>query len=503
MKVKVMTKILPYVALYYAAAIFCLWSGAAAMEGGGALEWRAQTSFDRSADATAVTSSSNGRHHPIVFANETHAFLWGGTTSTAAAANDFYLYDAATDAWTELTAPSSSSSADADAFPPARSFAYGIVLNELYHPKAYIGFGADGDGIPLNDLWEFDMTTLAWRALAACPCRGRNHPSMVSVYNNNQWTIHMGLGDSYDDNGKFTNLNDYWSYDIDSDTWQPLPDFPSSKRHHPFYFPLHGASYVGLGHSDGNNPYIERDFYSYHVANNNTWRREPDFASYGYLDDQSSSSALTAGVAATGLVVTTTEARVAGTQFSIELPLVGADGPPNNLRPGSIGFVLSGDGDDHGYMPTGEFHAFYPAATTTTINSTTSNNDTAWWRQLTPHPGGARWAPGSFVLRNTATAYFCCGYDRATGMLHSDVWSIDLSSLFSSSIQPPTPPPPAPAPSDNNNNNNGNDNGAADTATDVGFFGTSAARTKHPMAAGTVMVLMVLGTVFGLFWTHY
>jgi N-acetylneuraminic acid mutarotase len=481
MKLKVMTKILPYVAVYNAAAFFCLWTpGAAAMEGG-VLEWRAQTSFDRSATA-AVTSSSNGRHHPIVFANETHAFLWGGTTSTAAAANDFYLYDAATDAWTELllTAPSSSSSADADAFPPARSFAYGIVLNELYHPKAYIGFGANGDGIPLNDLWEFDMTTLAWRALAACPCRGRNHPSMVSVYNNGQWTIHMGLGDSYDDNGKFTNLNDYWSYDIDSDTWQPLSDFPSSKRHHPFYFPLHGASYVGLGHSDGNNPYIERDFYSYHVANNNTWRREPDFASYGYLDDQSSSSSpLTVGAAATSLVVTTTEARVAGTQFSIELPLVGANGPPDNLLPGAIGFVLSGDGDDHRYMPTGEFHAFYPA------NNATTTNATAWWRQLTPHPGGARWAPGSFVLRNTATAYFCCGYDRATGMLHSDVWSIDLSSLFSS-IQPPTPPPPAPAPSDNN----------------VGFFGTSAVRTKHPMAAGTVMVLIVLGTVFGLFWIN-
>merc|ERR1712232_1370944 len=52
------------------------------------------------------------------------------------------------------------------------------------------------------------------------------------------------------------------------------------------------------------------------------------------------------------------------------------------------------------------------------------------WRQLPPHPGGSRWAPGSFVMRGTARAYFTSGYDRNTEVLHSDVWMIDLSPLF-------------------------------------------------------------------------
>lgn len=325
-----------------------------------------------------------GRHHPITFANETHAFYLTGTTSQSTFTNDFYMYEEATDQWTDLSSSRS-------AFPgKARSFGYGIVLNEALNTKAYLGFGAALDGERLSDWWEFDMETHVWKRLADFSGSGRRHPAMVPVLRNStHWEIHVGLGD-----GSTGNFNDWYSYDVNTNTWTQMPDFPSSKRHHPFYFGIGNLSFAGLGHSDGFDPYIERDWYQF---DGSQWIREPDFASYSVSDD---------GIISTDPV--STEARVAGTEFSIELPSA------------ALGFVLSGDGDDHRTMETGEFHAFYPSI----------DGAASWWRELPPHPGQSRWAPGSFVMRGSARAYFTSGYDRVDQVLYNDLWTIDLSPLF-------------------------------------------------------------------------
>jgi len=74
------------------------------------------------------------------------------------------------------------------------------------------------------------------------------------------------------------------------------------------------------------------------------------------------------------------EARVAGTQFSYD----------------GKGYILSGDGDDHEPLDFGEFWEYTPA------------NDS--WIQLPSHPGGAIWAPGSFIIG--CDAYFLLGQDN-------------------------------------------------------------------------------------------
>lgn len=364
--------------------------------------------------ASRAPVPASGRHHPITFANETHAFYLTGTTSQTMFTKDFYMYEEATSTWTDLTLSGS-------AFPgQARSFAYGVVLNQAMHPKAYLGFGVAPDGEHLVDFWEFDMTTHTWTRLADFIGPGRRHPAMVPVRRSSQqWEIHVGLGD-----GVTGNLNDWYSYDISTNVWIQMPDFPSSKRHHPFHFGIGNLSYAGLGHSDGFDPYIERDWYHF---DGTAWTREPDFESFDLSDDL---------VQKIGPV--STEARVAGTEFSIELPL--SDGDDGNGLSGAIGFVLSGDGDDHGAMDTGEFHAFYPAI----------DGGSSLWRSLPPHPGRSRWAPGSFVMRGSARAYFTSGYDRISQELYNDVWMIDLSPLFSTSkdsstgggeVAPTTSPP--------------------------------------------------------------
>ena len=210
------------------------------------LTWIPRASYATISTSSPLSSSVLGRHHPIVFANETHGFLLGGTTSSHSATNDFFLYDEATDQWFDLTDTSST-------FPGTpRSFGYGVVLKEAHHPKAYVGFGASDTGDRLKDWWEFDMTTHVWKELTPCPGPGRRHPSVVPVYTTTtgedgtttvRWQIHVGLGDGYVGSDQFTNWNDYWSYDIDGDEWTQLPNFPGSPRHHPFFFGIGNTSF--------------------------------------------------------------------------------------------------------------------------------------------------------------------------------------------------------------------------------------------------------------------
>lgn len=389
-----------------------------------------------------------GVHHPITFSNGTHGFVLTGTTNDESYTNMFYMYDESADSWTDL-------SNTEYAFPgKPRSFGYGVSSSihhsdvdcggfgggererENQNQKAYLGFGAawndewefendDADQpfeLKLTDWWEFDMRSGVWKELAPFPGQGRRHPAMNYIEPLEE--IHVGLGD-----GDGGNYNDWWKYSIANDEWTRLDDFPSTQRHHPFYFSIGTDSYVGLGHS-GSFPYIERDWYKWDSVQRK-WFSIGDFASY---DIGSSLPSLQ-----------TTEARVAGTQFSVSstscnsndnniAPMARAAGfgaPPSTATATAttpttttLGFVLSGDGDDHRTMDRGEFHVFDP----TGGKGTTTGEEGRYWRMLPPHPGFSRWAPGTFVLGQRV--YMVGGYDRRTRILHGDMWTIDLEPLF-------------------------------------------------------------------------
>ena len=250
------------------------------------------------------------------------------------------------------------------------------------------------------------MSTHNWKRLAEFPGNGRKHPAINFVEPVGE--IHVGLGD-----GNGGNYNDWWSYSIANDEWQQLADFPSSPRHHPFYFSIDTDSYVGFGHSSS---YIERDLYRYDSLER-TWNREEDFASYALGGDINSTDTLSSAIGRNTVALpVTTEARVAGTQFAI----TGSCNNSDNQQ--TYGFILSGDGDDHGYMETGEFHVFNPM--------TSEDEYSPAWYSLPPHPGFSRWAPGSFVLQGSSQVYMIGGYDRRMGILYADMWTINLDPLF-------------------------------------------------------------------------
>jgi len=250
--------------------------------------------------------------------------------------------------------PESDSWEEMGTFPGGgRGYGYGVCEGD----DAYIGFGSNNEGYP-TDWWHLDMPSGEWTALADFPGVGRNHPAMVLTAGH----VFVGLGS----NGN--NLGDWWAYDIASDSWEVRAQFEWGNRHHPFYFGLDGKAYVGFGHGDpeGGSLTIYRDFHVYDPATD-AWTQLADFPG---------------------------EARVAGTQFA-------ANGK---------GYILSGDGDNHGPLDYGEFWEYDPASDS--------------WTELPPHPGGARWAPGSFVLG--CHAYLTGGFEDGSNTYHHDLWRYSL-----------------------------------------------------------------------------
>ncbi len=270
------------------------------------------------------TNSANfigqGRHHPITFSNDNFGFVVGGSYL-----DDVYKYDRINDSWVQL-----------QDFPAqGRGYSYAVTVGD----KAYMGLGSTDNGLYPNDWWEYDMVNDIWTQKANFPGDGRNHPAMVVVNNK----IYLGCGSN-----SSGNLGDWWEYNVNNDIWTQKTGIIGNERHHPFYFGIDNYAYVGFGHGSdpgpGSNPssgyYVYNDFYRYDPSNDN-WIQLNDFPS---------------------------ESRVAGTQFSYN----------------GKGYILSGDGDNHGPLDSGEFWEYNPL------------NDT--WFQLLSHPGDAIWAPGNFVI---------------------------------------------------------------------------------------------------------
>ncbi|MBT8195931.1 MAG: T9SS type A sorting domain-containing protein [Bacteroidia bacterium] len=232
----------------------------------------------------------------------------------------------------------------------ARGYSIGVVSNGF----AYMGFGSSINQY-LNDLWRYDAQNDQWTQMASCPCSGRTHPAMIA----NNGKIYVGLGND----GQ--NLNDWWEYTISSDSWIQMANLPGPVRHHPYQFATGGQVFAGLGHGNG----IFDDWYRLDTTSN-SWTAMANFPG---------------------------EARVAGTQFDH----------------GNYGYILSGDGDNHSFMPTGEMWQYDPLTDT--------------WQQLTPHPGVSRWAPGSFVIGNDV--YFFGGKNRQANTYPVSVDKFTLPSI--------------------------------------------------------------------------
>lgn len=239
-----------------------------------------------------------------------------------------------------------------------RSFSYGVSVDGF----GYAGFGANTSGasaIFYDDWYRFDPVSETWTTLTSCPCTPRIHPAMVPTSEK----IYVGVGGSA--NG---DIRDWWEYDISTDSWTQRQDFPGTRRHHPFYFSIGEDVYVGMGHHAAS---IFNDLYHYDIVND-VWTEVASLPGEG---------------------------RVAGTQFTYN----------------GKGYVLSGQGEDHENLDTGEFWEYDPV------------NDS--WMLLPPHPGTGRWAPGSFVIGDSI--YFVAGQTDDIQPDQRDLWLLNFDDIAS------------------------------------------------------------------------
>jgi N-acetylneuraminic acid mutarotase len=269
--------------------------------------------------------------------------------------------------------------------------------------KGYAVTGTRSNGQLTNDFYEYSPITDSWSTLSDFPGAARSFG--IGVVANGKAYIGFGLSTtqylrdfwSYDptdsswtrladcscsgrrhpaliaignriyvglgDDNISGNLRDWYMYDITANSWTQIANLPGPTRHHPFMFNAGGEVYAGMGHGAG----IYDDWYKLDTASN-TWSVMNTFPG---------------------------QARVAGTQFNWD----------------DYGFVLSGDGSNHSYMNEGEMWRYDP------------NNDS--WKELIPHPGRSKWAPGSFVIEDSV--YFFGGYNRFNGVYPTSLWKFDLT----------------------------------------------------------------------------
>ena len=298
------------------------------------------------------------RDHPVGFHINGTAYLLTGMyeeNGNNFILRDFYTYDVANDEW-----------ASQGNFPgEARGFSIGLA----HQGKGYIGFGA---GRQLHDdLWEYDPQTDNWEQLPDCPCDARRHPALEAV----NGKIYVGLGD-----GQSGNLKDWWVLDLETEQWSQIPDMPGPPRHHPYHFTIAGKIYAGMGHgarfAQGSSPQgVLSDWYEYDPKDS-AWTQLNEFPG---------------------------QPRVAGTQFSHS----------------GKGYVLSGDGSDHGFMDSGQFWQYSP--------------QTDEWKELPAHPGVSIWAPTSFVA--DGYVYQTGGLNRKTDNRINKTWRFDLTESTGTDLQ--------------------------------------------------------------------
>ncbi len=298
---------------------------------------------------TAKQFPAEGRDHPVGFAIRDTGYVLTGKYPGFRGSN--YLNDF------YRYVPENNEWQALSPFPgPARGFSIGIT----YAQRGYIGFGGNSNGL-LKDVWEYNPNSDSWRQLPEFPGPPRRHPAMEA----GNGKLYVGLGDTIDyDRRAIVNLKDWWAFDLEKGTWERMPDLPGPPRHHPYHFTINGVLYAGMGHGPG----IYDDWYRYD-KDTDSWEQLQDFPGEG---------------------------RVAGTQFAHS----------------GKGYVLSGDGADHSYMPTGEFWRYDP--------------EKDEWTSLPPHPGVSLWAPTNFVVNDKLM--MIGGLNRKTDTRDQMVYAYQLPS---------------------------------------------------------------------------
>ena len=198
----------------------------------------------------------DGRGYGVAFTLGGVAYVGTGYNGSSRK-KDLWKYDEATDIWTQLN--------DFPAGFDARVAAVAFTLGGV----AYVGTG--GSITNKKDLWKYDPGTDTWTQLNDFPAGFDARFRAVAFTLGS--VAYVGTGNA---NGNLK--NDLWKYDPGTDTWMQLNDFPAGFgiRDRAVAFTLGGAAYVGTGSNIGGNGGYKKDLWKYDVATD-AWTQLNDF----------------------------------------------------------------------------------------------------------------------------------------------------------------------------------------------------------------------------------
>lgn len=130
--------------------------------------------------------------------------------------------------------------------------------------KVYFGQGSAGGANTINDFWEFDILSQTWKTINTIPGNALIGATAFSYKNFG----FIGLGQS----GPSTFSRAFYRYVVDSNVWIRIADFPGSSRNYAACFIIGNKAYIGCGY---NGFQTFKDFYSLNL-DSNTWTKISD-----------------------------------------------------------------------------------------------------------------------------------------------------------------------------------------------------------------------------------
>jgi len=137
--------------------------------------------------------------------------------------------------------------------------------------KAYIGIGSSGTTL-LNDFWSFDPETNVWTQVSDFEGGFRTDAIAFSLGGQ----AYVGCGSDFEDGI----TNDLWAYDPNANQWIRKADLPGPARFGAVAVTIADKAYVGTGQTD-NDQYLS-DWWEYNPQNDE-WTQKSDFEGDGRL----------------------------------------------------------------------------------------------------------------------------------------------------------------------------------------------------------------------------
>lgn len=209
--------------------------------------------YDPLTDTWSIVSIKSGPFiwNPVAFVDGDYAYFLIGTIDPGVPDNKCWRYNLVTQVWEDLDPFPGTSRVSPIGFAPGNG-------------KCYLGVGSAGNDLSETDFWEYDPSTNNWTQMA-------DYPGMTIGLSMISFVVNE-IG--YVGGGAATGLENLFSYDYQTNTWEEKNTLPGGQTFEAVTFTIDQTAYIGTGESDGNAS--SKTFWKYNHMED-TWTSITDF----------------------------------------------------------------------------------------------------------------------------------------------------------------------------------------------------------------------------------